>query len=44
MRVRVATTVVGLTAVLLALPACSTDTTGGHQPSAARAREPSDRA
>ncbi|WTD05921.1 hypothetical protein OH717_26755 [Streptomyces albidoflavus] len=44
MRVRVATTAVGLTAVLLALPACSTDTTRGQQPSAARAGEPSDRA
>ncbi|QHC18965.1 hypothetical protein GR131_28010 [Streptomyces sp. GF20] len=44
MRVRVATTAVGLTAVLLALPACSTDTTAGQHPSAARAGEPSDRA
>ncbi|RZD89319.1 hypothetical protein [Streptomyces albidoflavus] len=44
MRVRVATTTVGLTAVLLALPACSTDTTRGQHPSAARAGEPSDRA
>ncbi|MGW4550233.1 hypothetical protein ACWEN4_28390 [Streptomyces violaceorubidus] len=34
MRVRVATTALGITAALLALPACSTDTTGPkHQPS-----------
>ncbi|MEU3552408.1 hypothetical protein [Streptomyces longwoodensis] len=33
MRVRVATTALGITAALLALPACSTDTTGDkHQP------------
>ncbi|MCP9213465.1 hypothetical protein [Streptomyces cucumeris] len=44
MRVRVATTALGITAALLALPACSTDTTGDQHPSAARAGKPSDRA
>ncbi|RZU14328.1 hypothetical protein [Streptomyces sp. BK239] len=44
MRVRVATTALGITAALLALPACSTDTTGAtHQPpSAARTGKQSD--
>lgn len=31
MRVRVATTALGITAALLALPACATDTTGAKQ-------------
>ncbi|MFD3580944.1 hypothetical protein [Streptomyces sp. NPDC058683] len=44
MRVRVATTALGITAALLAVPACSTDTTGDKHktPSAARAGKPSD--
>ncbi|MET7684345.1 hypothetical protein [Streptomyces sp. NPDC005423] len=44
MRVRVATTALGITAALLALPACSTDTTGAkHQtPSSARTNKPAD--
>ncbi|MFF4020619.1 hypothetical protein [Streptomyces sp. NPDC001843] len=44
MRVRVATTALGITAALLALPACSTDTTGAKHrpPSAARTGKPSD--
>ncbi|MEU0428872.1 hypothetical protein ABZ235_35820 [Streptomyces canus] len=44
MRVRVATTALGITAALLALPACSTDTTGAkHQPpSSARTSKPAD--
>lgn len=43
MRVRVATTALGITATLLILPACSTDPTGKQHrtPSAARARRPS---
>ncbi|QUW78502.1 hypothetical protein SMIR_04610 [Streptomyces mirabilis] len=43
MRVRVATTALGITAALLALPACSPDTTGDKHktPSAARAKKPS---
>ncbi|MBL1087249.1 hypothetical protein JK359_35685 [Streptomyces actinomycinicus] len=43
MRVRVATTALGITATLLALPACSTNTTGAtHQtPFSARTEEPS---
>ncbi|MFE0179795.1 hypothetical protein [Streptomyces olivaceus] len=41
MRVRVATTALGITAALLALPACST---GDQRPSAARAGTPSDHA
>ncbi|MFF8481939.1 hypothetical protein [Streptomyces antibioticus] len=44
MRVRVATTALVITAALLALPACSTDTTGDQHPSAGRAAKPSDRA
>ncbi|MDI3423387.1 hypothetical protein [Streptomyces luteolus] len=44
MRVRVATTALGITAALLALSACSTDTNGDQRPSAARAGKPSDRA
>ncbi|MFK0160756.1 hypothetical protein ACIQVK_53075 [Streptomyces sp. NPDC090493] len=40
MRVRVATTALGITAALLALPACST-TTGNRHASAARAGKPS---
>ncbi|MEV5449508.1 hypothetical protein [Streptomyces sp. NPDC052535] len=44
MRVRVATTALGITAALLALPACSTDTTGAkHQPpSPGRTGKPAD--
>ncbi len=44
MRVRVAITALGITAALLALPACSTDTTGAeHQaPSSARTGKPTD--
>ncbi|OIJ91664.1 hypothetical protein [Streptomyces colonosanans] len=44
MRVRVATTTLGITAALLALPACSTDTTGAkHQStSSARTEKPAD--
>ena len=44
MRVRVATTALGITAALLALPACSTDATGAkHQtPSSARTGKPAD--
>lgn len=38
MRVRVATTALGITAVLLAVPACSTDTTGTKPGTAASAR------
>ncbi|MFF7290799.1 hypothetical protein [Streptomyces griseorubiginosus] len=37
MRVRVATTVLGITAALLAMPACSTDTTGSKPDTAASA-------
>ncbi|MFD3590518.1 hypothetical protein [Streptomyces sp. NPDC058683] len=44
MRVRVATTALGITAVLLGLSACSTDTTGDQRPAAAREGTPSDRA
>src|SRR4051812_38055760 len=44
MRVRVATTALGITTALLALPACSTDTTGAkHQtPASARTSKPAD--
>ncbi|MFJ1652642.1 hypothetical protein ACIOC2_14745 [Streptomyces sp. NPDC088337] len=44
MRVRIATTALGITAALLALPACSADTTGTkHQtPSSAQTRKPAD--
>lgn len=43
MRVRVATTALGITAALLALPACSTDTTGTkHQAPSSRAGKPAD--
>ncbi|MFD6033648.1 hypothetical protein ACFWHF_03805 [Streptomyces griseoincarnatus] len=43
MRVRVATTALGITAALLAVPACSTDTTGAkHQPSSSRTGKPTD--
>ncbi|KQW17261.1 MULTISPECIES: hypothetical protein [unclassified Streptomyces] len=38
MRVRVATTVLGITAALLTVPACSTDTTGAKHATAASAR------
>ncbi|MDX3781407.1 MULTISPECIES: hypothetical protein [Streptomyces] len=38
MRVRVAATVLGITAALLAVPACSTDTTGAKHATAASAR------
>ncbi|CAL9455790.1 hypothetical protein [Streptomyces sp. enrichment culture] len=44
MRVRVATTALGITAALLTLPACSTDTTANQPPSTTRAGTPSDRA
>ncbi|MEU0683704.1 MULTISPECIES: hypothetical protein [Streptomyces] len=45
MRVRVATTALGITAALLAVPACSTDTTGPtHQISSSRTGEPADAA
>lgn len=45
MRVRVATTAFGITAALLALPACSTDTTGSkHQPSSSRTGMPTEAA
>ncbi|MGW0222889.1 hypothetical protein [Streptomyces tendae] len=41
MRVRVATTTLGVTAALLALPACSTDATGAqHQTSSSRTGKP----
>lgn len=43
MRVRVATTVLGITAALLAVPACSTDTTGSkHQTPSSRTGRPAD--
>ncbi|MFF7477011.1 hypothetical protein [Streptomyces sp. NPDC008092] len=44
MRVRVAITALGITAALLALPSCSTDTTGDQHktPSVARTGKPSD--
>ncbi|WP_413100176.1 hypothetical protein [Streptomyces sp. Inha503] len=44
MRVRVATTALGITAALLALPACSTDTTGAkhHATSSARTGKPAE--
>ncbi|WP_416529982.1 hypothetical protein [Streptomyces coelicoflavus] len=43
MRVRVATTALGITAALLAVPACSTDTTGSeHQTSSSRMGKPTD--
>ncbi|MEU8729379.1 hypothetical protein AB0C68_08425 [Streptomyces tendae] len=45
MRVRVATTALGITAALLAVPACSTDTTGSrHQTSSSRPGTPTDAA
>ncbi|MFC8868014.1 hypothetical protein ACFUAC_10220 [Streptomyces sp. NPDC057148] len=45
MRVRVATTAFGITAALLAVPACSTDTTGSkHQPSSSRTGMPTEAA
>ncbi|WP_447035796.1 hypothetical protein [Streptomyces sp. DSM 118878] len=45
MRVRVATTALGITAALLAVPACSTDTTGSkHQPSSSHTGKPTDTA
>ncbi|MFC8852446.1 hypothetical protein ACFT5D_05280 [Streptomyces sp. NPDC057144] len=45
MRVRVATTALGITAALLAVPACSTDTTGPrHQPSSSRTGKPTEAA
>ncbi|EOY45656.1 hypothetical protein ACWDYK_14525 [Streptomyces anthocyanicus] len=41
MRVRIATTALGITAALLAVPACSTDTTGStHQTSSSRTGQP----
>ncbi|MEU2305158.1 hypothetical protein [Streptomyces misionensis] len=41
MRVRVATTALGITAILLAVPACSTDATGSkHQTSSSRTGKP----
>ncbi|MFF0165393.1 hypothetical protein [Streptomyces prasinus] len=43
MRVRIATTALGITAALLAVPACSTDTTGSnHQTSPSRTEKPTD--
>ncbi|MFC7841642.1 hypothetical protein [Streptomyces sp. NPDC057382] len=43
MRVRVATTALGITAALLALPACATDTTGAkHQAPSSRTGKPAD--
>ncbi|QNT91858.1 hypothetical protein HEP81_01529 [Streptomyces griseofuscus] len=43
MRVRVATTALGITAVLLAVPACSTATTGSkHQTSSSRTGKPTE--
>ncbi|MEU4258473.1 hypothetical protein AB0B42_08375 [Streptomyces fradiae] len=45
MRVRVATTALGITAALLAVPACSTDTTGSkHQTSSSRTGKPTETA
>ncbi|MEU3734791.1 hypothetical protein AB0E81_36175 [Streptomyces sp. NPDC033538] len=45
MRVRVATTALGITAALLAVPACSTDTTGSeHRTSSSRTGEPTEAA
>ncbi|MFE0929275.1 hypothetical protein ACFW4O_15985 [Streptomyces mutabilis] len=45
MRVRVATTAFGITTALLAVPACSTDTTGSkHQPSSSRTGMPTEAA
>ncbi|RSS13979.1 hypothetical protein [Streptomyces sp. WAC08401] len=45
MRVRVATTALGITAALLAVPACSTDTTGSkHQTSSSRTGKPTEAA
>ncbi|MFI8489383.1 hypothetical protein [Streptomyces rubrogriseus] len=45
MRVRVASTALGITAALLAMPACSTDTTGSeHQTSPSRTGKPTDAA
>ncbi|WP_432104102.1 hypothetical protein [Streptomyces sp. bgisy091] len=44
MRVRVATTALGITAALLALPACSTGNTADQRPSAAPTGTPSGRA
>ncbi|MFJ6529927.1 hypothetical protein ACIQMZ_32270 [Streptomyces longwoodensis] len=45
MRVRVATTALGITAALLAVPACSTDTTGSkHRTSSSRTGKPTDAA
>ncbi|MFD4577479.1 hypothetical protein ACFWNK_34385 [Streptomyces sp. NPDC058417] len=44
MRVRVASTALGLTAVLLALPACSTGTPQDERSATTRAAEPSERA
>ncbi|MFB7645700.1 hypothetical protein ACFC0S_00430 [Streptomyces sp. NPDC056084] len=43
MRVRVATTALGITAALLVLPACSPDTTGAQHPATEQAVTPSDR-
>lgn len=43
MRVRLATTALGITAALLAVPACSTDATGSkHQTSSSRTGEPTE--
>ncbi|MEV5046906.1 hypothetical protein AB0N20_20295 [Streptomyces griseoincarnatus] len=45
MRVRVATTALGITAALLAVPACSTDTTGSkHQTPSSRTGKPTEAA
>ncbi|MFF3367044.1 hypothetical protein [Streptomyces misionensis] len=44
MRVRVATTALGITAVLLAMPACSTATTGSKQQTSSRTGKPTEAA
>ncbi|MEU9641572.1 MULTISPECIES: hypothetical protein [unclassified Streptomyces] len=44
MRVRVATTALGITAALLAVPACSTDTTGPKHQTSSRTGKPTDAA
>ncbi|MDK1349031.1 hypothetical protein QNO09_38435 [Streptomyces sp. 378] len=44
MRVRVATTALGITAVLLAVPACSTETTGSKHQTSSRTGKPTEAA
>jgi len=44
MRVRVATTALGITAALLAVPACSTDTTGPKHQTSSPTEKPTDTA